>query len=357
MIPDFALPPSELELALDSAITDMTNIPVTPTRKSSASSIPRSKRQPFEPTGNTDATPKAVPPTSSIPRPVEPLAIKKKNSVRSSPGQGRKSSVRNSPLSKPVGRGMSPKHASPRVSKIAQPARTNPVPATPLPAVIEQAWKNDDLDKLIKLAEFTKLDVGPSDFSNATAVLTLSVQIESSKRAVKRIKLEFDQLKSSASKVHSPSEDSSHPDSPTSPIKRATRTPQTPTTPMVSRFREPSTDAISPHSKTREAQQRMDEMRQLIGRRNGDLTPRKVRPVVDTFETVPPLSISTTNEPLRLDGLDKTIEGFVFDVDGKLAQAAENQDAVQEGLREVSAKLREVRFLHALPLPGLRGTV
>lgn len=252
---------------------------------------------------------------------------------------------------------MSPKHASPRVSKIAQPARTNPVLATPLPAVVEQAWKNDDLDKLIKLAEFTKLDVSPSDHSNAADFLTLSVQIESSKRAVKRIKLEFDQLKTSASKVHSPSEDSTHPDSPTSPIKRATRTPQTPTTPMVSRFREPSTDALSPQSKTREAQQRMDEMRQMIGRRNGDLTPRKVRPVIDTFEKASPLPASATNEPLRLDGLDRTIEGFVFDVDGKLAQAAENQDAVQEGLREISAKLREVRFLHALPFCGLRGAV
>ena len=252
---------------------------------------------------------------------------------------------------------MSPKRASPRVSRIVQPARANPVPATPLPAVVEQAWKNDDLDKLIKLAEFTKIDVSPSDFSKAADVLTLSVQIESSKRAVKRIKLEFDQFKTSASRVHTPSEDSSCPDSPASPIKRATRTPQTPTTPMVSWSQELSTNAASPHSKTREAQQRMDEMRQMIGRRNGDLTPRRVRPVVDTSEKAPPLPTPPKSEPLRLDGLDKTIESFVFDVDGKLAQAAENQDLFQEGLREISAKLREVRFLHALPLCGLRGIV
>lgn len=88
----------------------------------------------------------------------------------------------------------------------------------------------------------------------------------------------------------------------------------------------------------------MDEMRQMIGRRNGDLTPRKARPTVDTSEKVPPLPSPTTNDPLRLDGLDKVIESFVFDVDGKLAQAAESQDTVQEGLREVSAKLREVCF-------------
>lgn len=99
-------------------------------------------------------------------------------------------------------------------------------------------------------------------------------------------------------------------------------------------------------------------MRQLIGRRNGELTPRKVRPIVDTSEKVPPLPTSTANEPLRLDGLDKTIEGFVFDVDGKLAQAAENHDAVQEGLREISAKLREVRLSSSTPeSPGSRRTL
>ena len=93
----------------------------------------------------------------------------------------------------------------------------------------------------------------------------------------------------------------------------------------------------------------MDEMRQLIGRRNGDFTPRKVRPTVDTFEKTPPLPTLAANGPLRLDGLDKAIEGFVFDVDGKLAEAAENQDAVKEGLMEISARLREVRC--QLPTP------
>ena len=68
---------------------------------------------------------------------------------------------------------MSPKRASPRVSKIAQPVRANPVPATPLPAVVEQAFKNDDLDKLIKLAESTKLDVSPPDLLDTADVLII----------------------------------------------------------------------------------------------------------------------------------------------------------------------------------------
>ena len=69
---------------------------------------------------------------------------------------------------------MSPKRASPRVSKIAQPVRPNPVPATPLPAVVEQAFKNDDLDKLIKLAESTKLDVSRPGLLNAAGDLIVS---------------------------------------------------------------------------------------------------------------------------------------------------------------------------------------
>ena len=123
---------------------------------------------------------------------------------------------------------------SPKVGGTVRPARANPLLANSLPPAVEQAWKNDDLDKLIKLAESTKIDVRPPDPSNASEVLMVTVQIESSKRAVKRIKLEFDQFKSSTSKAHSPLEESSGPDSPVSPIKRAARTPQKLPTPVVS---------------------------------------------------------------------------------------------------------------------------
>ena len=98
-------------------------------------------------------------------------------------------------------------------------------------------------------------------------------------------------------------------------------------------------------------------MRQMIGRRNGELTPRKVRPVVDTSEIVQSPPASSTSDPLRLDGLDKAIESFVFDVDGKLAEAAENQDAVQGGLREISAKLREVHDVPGVCLTWLMESI
>jgi len=99
-------------------------------------------------------------------------------------------------------------------------------------------------------------------------------------------------------------------------------------------------------------------MRQLIGRRNGELTPRKVRPIVDVSERVTsPITTSATNSPLRLDGFDKALESFVFDVDGKLAQAGENQDAVQGGLREISAKLREVGSPCSFTSSDSRGTL
>ena len=82
-IPNLALPSTDLELELDSAITGTTNFPVTSTRKDPVSSILQNKWRPFEPPGNRDATSKAAPPVSGIPRPVEPLAIKKNSSLGS----------------------------------------------------------------------------------------------------------------------------------------------------------------------------------------------------------------------------------------------------------------------------------
>ena len=88
------------------------------------SNIPRSKRQPFFPTGNTD-TPK--PSTSNgltpAPTPIEPLSIKKKGSVRASailtgsPTPARRPHARNSPLNRNFQRLVSPRRVSPQIRK------------------------------------------------------------------------------------------------------------------------------------------------------------------------------------------------------------------------------------------------
>ena len=145
--------------------------------------IPRSKRQPFlrpQPyQNNTETTPRASS-SSSGPGPsstapvavafptvvgggssatgathgnVEPLSIKKKNSVRSSTVHTspltRKGSVRNSPLSRPINhRVVSPKHRSPQFK------RTKRGPQSSTPSI-----NMETLEQMAQLAVSTKEDV------------------------------------------------------------------------------------------------------------------------------------------------------------------------------------------------------
>ena len=146
--------------------------------------IPRSKRQQFlrpQPyQNNTETTPRASS-SSSGPGPsstapvavafptvvgggssatgatthgnVEPLSIKKKNSVRSSTVHtsplARKSSVRNSPLSRPINhRVVSPKHRSPQFK------RTKRGPQSSTPSI-----NMETLEQMAQLAVSTKEDV------------------------------------------------------------------------------------------------------------------------------------------------------------------------------------------------------
>ena len=125
------------------------------------SNIPRSKRQPFFPTGNTD-TPKPSTSNSltSAPTPIEPLSIKKKGSIRpsaillGSPTPARRSHVRNSPLNRNFQRIVSPRRVSPQIRK------SKPVPGS---------YKAEDFERMQHLAVSTKQDVSRScafiDFS------------------------------------------------------------------------------------------------------------------------------------------------------------------------------------------------
>lgn len=154
-----SVPSSELDITLEQTLVNMSaQTPHRPERL--VSPIPRSRRQPFEPTGNTDKTPRAFafnheeisnPPGAAV----EPLSIKKKSSVREngSPTQGRKTyNNKTSALGKGGNLPTSPK----RVSSVTKVSRI------PLPthSILEARQAQESrLEKLGKLAEATKEDV------------------------------------------------------------------------------------------------------------------------------------------------------------------------------------------------------
>ena len=145
--PQVELPSMDDDLALD-AINRLSD----PTLHAPLlSAIPRSRRQPFYPTGNTEATPKATNVVSSVPgaTPIEPLSIKKKTSLRSSAVLSptpRKNYVRNSPLSRSLNRVVSPRRVSPGFKKMKANGST-------------AASLGEDLEHLRYLSVSTKDDV------------------------------------------------------------------------------------------------------------------------------------------------------------------------------------------------------
>lgn len=151
----------ELDISFERTLINMSHQPTTPHHDRLVSPIPRSKRQPFEPTGNTDLTPRAFgfdhDEIANPPGVVEPLSIKKKSSVREngSPTQGRRTYAlnRNSPLMK----ARDNPNSSKRVSSLTKTSRI-PVPTHLVndARVVQEM----NLDKLISLSESTKEDVG-----------------------------------------------------------------------------------------------------------------------------------------------------------------------------------------------------
>jgi CHAT domain-containing protein len=89
-------------------------------------------------------------------------------------------------------------------------------------------------------------------------------------------------------------------------------------------------------TQTKAALERMEEMRQLIGRRQGDGTPRsRARSIVlDT-----PTRNSTS---VNIADLSRSIDMLVSDADKDLSRAASNQEALQRDLKQVAIQLKEV---------------
>lgn len=146
------LPSMDDELALETPLRQP-RAPATPSRRHDPhTGIPRSKRQPLFPTGNTEITPR--PAVNSISgatsNTVEPLSIKKKTSVRSSSTSGsptspRKPHTRNSPLIR--ARMASPRRVSPQVRNMKSAAS------------IHAPHKYEGIERLLQVSQTTKEDV------------------------------------------------------------------------------------------------------------------------------------------------------------------------------------------------------
>src|SRR5882757_6676918 len=82
----------------------------------------------------------------------------------------------------------------------------------------------------------------------------------------------------------------------------------------------------------------MDEMRQLIGKRyGGDVTPRTPqRNLLDT----PKRGAATGG-----DDFTRSIEDYIFDADGNLANAVATQDTLQADVKMLATSLKEVRVM------------
>ncbi|KAH8094910.1 hypothetical protein BXZ70DRAFT_1066217 [Cristinia sonorae] len=302
---DTNVAPSRLEEEEDVDMDDMVaNLPETPRRgRSGASPLPRSKRQPFEPVSNTDATPKATAALAAAAAEdapvVEPLSIKKRTSVRTSGYQIQRSS----PLLKPTNRltASEKKVAPPKQSRIPVPAPHASGAAPSSSKVLEEA------EQLFTTAEATKSD------------------LDSAHRAVKRIKLEVDRARATTT----PSSPAGEISRPSSPVKGLRNSPWTATTPP-------------PH--TREAQARMEEMQRLIGKRLGDNTSR-ARPL----SMVASASLSHISDSTRSSGSSNADHDVVMNSIDDLATQAESDiiksvkghSQLLSGVKTLTTQLKE----------------
>jgi len=297
------------DVTLEATLINVTQVPVTPVR----SPLPRSRRQPFEPTGNFDSTPKAA--TADVPKvpgSVEPLSIKKRTSVRTnattSPTLAKKSHIatRGSPKNKSTAQSGSPR-------KTTTQTRSSRIPVSQGVTQLSSATA-EDAARLIRLFETTKEDV------------------ESSRRSIKRIRLETEKLRSGISTMGTPEEDR-----PASPFK-GFRNPMRTTAPL-----------------TKEAQARMEEMRQLIGKRNVEGTPRSrtqsALSSAGSSSSISRLSNTPPHTPLKVNDISRNIDELVDRADSDLVKVANSQETFKSDLETLvtqyhakSSDLDKTRF-------------
>ncbi|TRM67640.1 hypothetical protein BD626DRAFT_394072 [Schizophyllum amplum] len=244
--------------------------------------LTRSVRKPFYPTGNTDATPRPASLVAQLTGPIEPLSIKKKASTSSNSVSS--SSVSSSPVRR--SRYSPPRHT--RADDL--PRVLSPTPFANGFGKSSRARLKDsspDVGRLIRLAECTREDV------------------DSARRVVKRIKLEVDHMR-----INGETTPNSRPGSP----DKSLRTPQ----------RAPPL--------TRDAQERMEEMRKLLGQRDG--TPRSQLRSVALRGTQSMDAGGPGRPTIDTSVVGRSLESMVSELDDTLARAATDSDAMQDDLEQ-----------------------
>jgi hypothetical protein len=88
---------------------------------------------------------------------------------------------------------------------------------------------------------------------------------------------------------------------------------------------------------TKAAQERMEEMRQLIGRRQADGTPRS-RPRSAVFDTP-----SQSSTQANVVDVSRSIETLVSEADRDLSRAVSFQETLRQDIVEMATGLKEVR--------------
>ncbi|TFY55472.1 hypothetical protein EVG20_g9304 [Dentipellis fragilis] len=331
----------EIEAALETTLVNMSQLPTTPRR--TASPLPRSRRQPFDPAENMAVTPKMA---GTLPRltmgKVEPLSIKK---VSTSPTKMSPTKLLLSPtksvVETPPLRG-SVEAVAARGSGLAQ-TRVTKMSSASAPSPVESSKNEDTMNRLIRKAEATKVDVRVvSPISRQIVADSIYMQINSSRKAVKRIRMDAEKLHVNLKKMGE--EAQRRPQTPLSRGVVRTAAEQQPVQGAPRSSARPSS-ASRTHvlRQTRDAQERMEELHQVIQRREGGLGRTQSITQFDSplTPTRSPSAGPSSAARAEAEELARQIDDAAGHADGVLKGALEHHNALGLDLEKLAADLKE----------------
>lgn len=101
--------------------------------------------------------------------------------------------------------------------------------------------------------------------------------------------------------------------------------------------------ALLPDWQTKEAQNRMEEMRQLIGKRLGEGTPRsRAQSILESSSSSSFSRSSDTSS--KVEQISGSIDELVTEADYYLSQAVKNQPLIESDVQSMAAQLKEVGY-------------